>query len=291
MTDNAAKTVGEVIRSGTEYLARRNVYQPRQACELLASRLLKCKRLELIVKFEQPMTGKQLDAMRRGVKRLAANEPAQYVVGQVEFMGHPFNVDRRALIPRPETETLVETVLASGATWRSEQPLIVDLGTGCGCIAASLAIARPGSRYVALDSSKEALELAAENAAALGVLGSIRFGGPDLAEYVEPDTADAVVANLPYIPTATCERLPRHIRDHEPRAALDGGPDGLAAIRNAVPDAWIVLKTDGWLFLEIGDDQARRVVALMEENSFSNISVRKDLAGRDRIVAGAKTAG
>jgi release factor glutamine methyltransferase len=290
MEESSAKTVGEVIRSGTDYLARKNAYQPRQACELLASRLLKCKRLELVIKFDQPMAEKHMEAMRRGLKRLAAGEPAQYVVGQVEFMGHPFAVDRRALIPRPETETLVETVLACEPVWHSAQPLVVDLGTGSGCIAASLALARPGCRCLALDASKDALELAAENAAALGVLDSLRFGGPDLAEYAEPDTVDAVVTNLPYIPTAVCERLPVHIRDHEPRIALDGGADGLAIIRNAVPDAWIVLRPEGWLFLEIGDDQARRVASLLEENSFSNIKVRKDLAGRDRIVAGVKNA-
>ena len=136
----------------------------------------------------------------------------------------------------------------------------------------------------------EALALAAENCASLGVLGSVTFAGPDLSACAEPDSADAIIANLPYVTTSEWERLPVHIRKYEPRTALDGGPDGLSIIRQVVPDAWIVLKAGGILLLEIGAEQGDPVTELLEENGFAGIRVIKDLAGMDRIVSSKKTA-
>jgi len=280
--------VGDVLRVSTEYLAARNVYQPRQACELLLSRLLNCKRLEILVRFETRLSGKQLDAMRRGVKRLAAGEPVQYIAGEVEFMGHVFKVDRRALIPRPETELLVEAVLECPGIWQEADPLVADVGTGCGCIAVSIALARPAARCIAFDVAVEALELAAENAHALGALDRIRFARGELSDTADPDSLDAVVANLPYIPSPVLDKLPVHIRNFEPRTALDGGPDGLSVISGAVPDAWFALKPGGLLCLEIGDDQGGRVGTLLGDGEFEEVRVHKDLAGKDRIVTGIK---
>ena len=278
-------SVGSILKASTEFLAARDVFEPRKACELLMSRLFNCRPLELYVRFESALTENQVAAMRRGVKRLAAGEPAQYIVGQVSFMQRPFRVDKRALIPRPETEELVDAVLGNEAVWRGERPAVCEVGTGSGCIVVSLALAKPQAEYVATDISAQALELAGVNAAALGAEKLVRFCQCDLADAVEPDSLDAVVANLPYISTGDWEKLPRHIRDYEPRTALDGGPDGLGIIREIVPDAWFALKPGGMVFLEIGADQAARVSQILSDAEFLDVKVAKDLAGHDRVVS------
>lgn len=284
-----ARTVGDVVRAASDYLAARDVYEPRQGVECLMARLLKCSRLELYVRFESPLTDNQLAAMRRGVKRLAAGEPVQYVIGETEFMDRTFKVDRRALIPRPETELLTRLVLDHAKLWGPDQPpVIADFGTGSGCIAITLGLERPAGRYVAIDSDSGALELAADNARRHKIENTVVFLDSDLVESLDPDTFSAVVANLPYVPTSEWDTLPVHIRDFEPRKALDGGPDGLSVLRQIIPDTWILLKPDGVLFLEIGHDQARRVTELLDSSGFGSVTVAKDLAGRDRIVTAVK---
>jgi release factor glutamine methyltransferase len=285
MTDKP-NTVAGIVDAAADYLSGKGVEEPRVAAELLLGRLLNCKRLELHLKSGQILNVKQLEAMRRGMKRVAGGEPVQYVLGEWDFMGHTFVVDRRALIPRPETEILVETVLKCEALWSRQKPVIVDVGAGSGCIVISLALAKPDALYLALDVSEEALELARENARALGLGEKIAFTNGELCDLVEPASLDAIVANLPYIPTAEYEKLPVHIRSHEPRVALDGGPTGLAVIEIVVQDAAIALKPGGRLFLEIGCDQAAAVTALLKGAGFDAIETVKDLAGRDRVVRG-----
>jgi release factor glutamine methyltransferase len=280
------KTVAGILDATANYLSGKGVDESRLAAEHLLGRLLNCKRLEIHSRSNEVLTDKQLEAMRRGMKRLAAGEPVQYVLGQWDFMGHTFKVDRRALIPRPETEVLVETVLKCGSLWSRQKPVIVDVGTGSGCIAISLALAKPDALYLALDTSNEALELARENAVALGLAEKVAFTNGEMCDLVEPTSLDAIVANLPYIPTAEYERLPVHIRNHEPRVALDGGPNGRAVIELVVQDAAMALKPGGFLFLEIGEDQAAAVSALLESTGFDAIETLKDLAGRDRVVKG-----
>lgn len=295
MTDATPKTIPEVLKAGADYLAARQVDQPRLACELLISRLLNCKRLELGLMHDKTLDEKRLAALRRGVKRVGDGEPVQYVLGQTEFMGHVIKTDPRALIPRQDTEVLVEEMLKCKALWHRPAggadggrggPAIVDVGTGSGCIVISLALAHPEGKYLALDVSEEALGLARENAAALGVAARIAFERAELADAVEPEHTDAIVANLPYIPTATYETLPAHILKHEPRSALDGGPDGLAVIEQLVQDAAIALRAGGFLFLEIGHDQAPRVTEFLQDAGFEDVAVKQDLGHRDRVVSG-----
>jgi release factor glutamine methyltransferase len=256
----------------------------------LLARLLGCKRLDLYVRHETVPSERLLEAMRRGVRRVAAHEPVQYVLGNVEFMGRTFQVDKRALIPRPETETLAETVLGFEPLWteRSEPgPVIVDVGTGSGCIILSIAMERPKAVCVGFDISAEALELALENARIHKLDERVALvGGMELADVLEPETADAVVANLPYVRTAEYEALPPHIRDHEPRTALDGGQDGLGVIAACIEESAILLKSGGACFLEIGHDQAASVRALMAGAGFVNVTVKQDIAGCDRVVWG-----
>jgi release factor glutamine methyltransferase len=283
------QTVKAVLETAAGYLQDKPVDHPRLACELLLARLLQCKRLELYLRFDQPLTAPQLEAMRRGTRRLAAGEPAQYILGRTEFMGHGLKVDPRALIPRPETEQLVEQVLQCEALWDGrpdgEGMLAVDVGTGSGCIAISLARARTALRCVATDPSTEAVALARENAAAREVADRLAVTNAELSDCVEPESVDVIVANLPYVPTPEWERLPVHIRDHEPRAALDGGPDGLDVIRQLVPDAAIALKPGGFLFLEIGAPQGPAVNELLAAEGFTDITLTPDHAGHDRIAS------
>lgn len=280
-----SKTLGTVLDAGADYLAKRKVENPRIACELLAARLLACSRLELTTRLQGPLAENHLAAMRRGVKRVGAGEPVQYVTGETDFMGHVLKTDPRALIPRPETEGLVGLVLACDELW-ADKPSIVDVGTGSGCIVIALAMARPNALYMAIDTGPDALALAGENAARLGLQDKIGFACGDLPDHVEPETVAAIVANLPYVPTAEYERLPVHIRDHEPRSALDGGPDGLAAIGAAVLDAGMALIPGGRLFLEIGEDQGDAVKSLLAGSGFSDVAIGRDLAGRDRYASG-----
>ncbi len=278
------RTVDAVLRGGADWLARRGVDQPRIACELLLARLLARPRLSLHLIGDQTLDDRRLEAMRRGLRRVAADEPVQYVTGQAEFMGHVFATDKRALIPRPETEVLVREVLACAPLWQDKTPAIVDAGTGSGCIVLSLALERPAAHYIGLDISPDAVALAQENRQALGAQDRVALAEGELADTVEPGMLDALVSNPPYIPTSVWETLPAHIREHEPRLALDGGPDGLAVLEQMVQDATFALKPQGRLFLEIGYDQGPRVRALCEEAGFADIVVAPDLAGRDRVV-------
>jgi release factor glutamine methyltransferase len=164
--------------------------------------------------------------------------------------------------------------------------MALDVGTGSGCIAISLALARPEAVCVGFDVSEEALTLARENARALDAADRIAFASGDLAECMEPQCADLVVSNPPYVATADYERLPPHIRDHEPRTALDGGPSGLAIVETVIQDAAILLKPGGFLFLEIGAGQGRRVRDLLTGAGFTDVAVRPDFAGHDRVAAG-----
>lgn len=290
MTDPGPKKVVDILTAASGYLAGKGIENPGLASKLLLSRLLNCKHLELAFRFDQVLTERQLDAMRRGIKRVAAGEPVQYVTGETGFMGNTVKVDKRALIPRPETEGLVEIVLACAPLWQRPKPVVVDVGTGSGCIVLSLIKEKPEAHYLAFDISEDALALARENAAALGLSERVVFTLAELSDAMQPETVDAVISNLPYIPTAEIETLEPQVKDHEPRVALDGGPNGLSVIEDVVGDAAIVLKPGGWIFLEIGADQGDAVRELLGDAGFEDVAVRQDLAGRDRVVTGVLPA-
>ena len=278
------KTLLDVLQSGAGYLAGKGVENARLVMEQLMAHALKCPRLHLYLRFESPIPEDRLVALREGIKRLGAGEPLQYVVGDTEFMGHHFKTDKRALIPRPDTETLVDTVLACESLWTTPKPVIADIGPGSGCIVISLALEKPGAIYLAVDQSEAALSLARENALSNGVSSAIEFRQGDLLAGIQTGSLSAVVSNLPYIPTSDCAQLSRHIRDHEPMSALDGGPDGLLLIRRLVVEAQAALAPGGVIFLEIGFDQAARVVELLAGCGYSETVVRQDLGGRDRVI-------
>lgn len=284
MTDKP-KTLSDVLKAASDYLAGKSLENPQLLCEMLAARLLKCKRLELPLSYGSEITEKQLEAMRRGTKRLAEGEPVQYIIGETEFMGHLIKTDRRALIPRPETERLIETVLDTDELWQRERPVIVEIGTGSGCMTISLALAKPDALYTAFDTSPEAIGLARENAATHRLGQNVAFADSDMSDVIDPESVDALIANLPYIPTDEYEKLPVQIKKYEPRMALDGGEDGLRVIEPTVHDASFALKPGGFLFLEIGETQAETVTSIMQNAGFTDITVRKDLNSRDRVIS------
>ena len=284
----APKTLRELIALGDAFLVRQGVPEARAACELLAARLFKCGRLELYRHLDAVPETRRVDALRRGVQRVAKGEPVQYVLGQWDFRSLTLKVDRRALIPRPETEQLVDLVVKSAQVRQVPKPLVVDVGTGTGCIILSLAKELADGVFVGLDVSAEALALAQENAALTGLDGRVLFAESDGCGEFDPASVDVLVSNPPYIPSQVVDGLAPHIRDHEPRLALDGGPDGLDVYRALLLDAVMVLKPGGGVFLEIGDEQGPALRDMLEEYGFTEVAVVKDYAGRDRFATGVQ---
>jgi release factor glutamine methyltransferase len=233
------------------------------------------KRMELYLEFDRPLDERTLEPLRDLVKRRAAGEPLQHLLGTAEFHGRSFLCDKRALVPRPETEQLCELVLAGGVAKR-----VLDVGTGSGVIALTLAAAWPDAQVEAVDLSPDALALARENAARLGLAERVAFIESDLLANVTGEF-DLIVANLPYIARDEIPTLSREVQC-DPLAALDGGPDGLDIFRRFVPQAAQHLR--GRLALEIGHDQATPLRELLAAHNFQDIRPQSDYQGKDRFL-------
>ena len=260
---------------------------PRLNIELLLAHLLGKRRLDLYLEFEHELDDLALEKLREMVKRRAAGEPLQYITGEAEFCGLKFMVDRRVLIPRPETELLVETVLEQvKALTTHHSPLtIIDLCTGSGCIAVALAKKLDEVEIYASDSSVEAITVAQGNAARHGVEKKIRFLQGDLLQVI-PDSlrVDVLVSNPPYIASGELAGLPKEVRDFEPVQALVAGEDGLKVIRRIVSDASRFLLPDGILALELGTGQRAAVERLCAQHGLQVTKVVKDLQGHVRVI-------
>ena len=283
------KTWRDLIALGSSWLEGRGVPEAHLAAELLAARLLKCTRGFLAGHLGKVPDQRYVEAMRRGMARLAKGEPIQYVLGEWDFRSLNLICDRRALIPRPETEQLVERVLKGQAAKR-ENPLVVDVGTGSGCILLSLAKEMKSGAFIGIDISPEAVSLAKENAVRCGLDGKVNFVVSDgLDDFDEPETVDIIVSNPPYIPSGDIKSLDPRIRDFEPISALDGGVEGLDFYERLVADALNVLKSGGEVYFEIGDGQGEALRGLFFDAGFDDIKIERDWAGRDRY-ASAKLA-
>jgi release factor glutamine methyltransferase len=269
------KTVLEVIQATTAYFQKSGVESPRLNIEHLLAHALGKKRMELYLEFDRPLSERELEPLRALVKRRAAGEPLQHLLGTAEFHGRSFLCDRRGLVPRPETEQLCELVLAAGPAGR-----ILDVGTGSGVIALTLAAAWPEAQVEAVDLSPEALALARENAARLELGGRVQFIASDLLASVTGEYG-LIVANLPYIARDEIATLTREVQ-HDPLSALDGGVDGLEIFRRFVPQAVPHLR--GRLALEIGHDQARPLTELLAAYNFQDIRSQTDYQGKDRFI-------
>ena len=278
----------ETITRAVAYLDGKGVPDPQVAAELLAARLLGCGRGLLSASLEKDVSERFLEAMRRGMKRLVAGEPLQYVLGEWDFRSLTLKCDRRALIPRPETEELVTRVLAHLAAHpTSVPPFVIDVGTGTGAIILSLAKEFKGAAVlIGSDVSEEALALAAENAALCGLSDRVKFVCMDgLDDFDEPGVVDVLVSNPPYVERAVCDTLDPRVRNFEPRLALDGGVNGLDFYERYLGDALNILKPNGAVFFEIGENQGDSVRKLMENYGFTDIKVEKDFAGHDRYAS------
>lgn len=277
-------TVRRVLEWTIPHLKAHGSESPRLDAEILLAHARGCPRIQLYTNYDEPLTEGQRAVMRDLVQRRAAAEPVAYLVGHREFFGLDFRVSRDVLIPRPDTETLVVAGLEFLAT--RPQPRVLDVGTGSGCIAISLAVNAPNAILVATDQSAAALEIARENAARHGVDDRIRFVEGDLyAPLSVSEPFDLIVSNPPYIASAEIDTLAPDVRLHEPRAALDGGPDGLAIIRRLLADARAFLSPAGGLLIEISSEQAESVTQLLAASgAFEDIRVIHDLSRQPRVV-------
>jgi release factor glutamine methyltransferase len=278
----------EIVVKTSAYLASKSVPDPQTAAELLVARLLGCGRGTLGGALAQEAPERCVEAMRRGMARLVKGEPLQYVLCEWDFRTLTLKCDRRALIPRPETEELVTRVLKWLSRTRTGDPrLVLDVGTGTGAIALSIASETgPDVSVLATDVSEDALALARENARLCALEGRVRFVAMDgLDDFDEPGVVDALVSNPPYIESAVCDTLDPRVKDFEPRLALDGGPDGLAFYDRYLADALNVLRPGGAVFFEIGEGQGESLRRMMSDYGFTDISVEKDYAGHDRYAS------
>lgn len=271
-------TLGETLKLSTEFLAGRRVDSPRLDAEFILSHALGLSRLELYLEHDRPLTEAELETCRALVGRRGRREPLAYVLGEWDFRRLTLRCDRRALVPRPETEVLVERALA--LLEGLEHPDVLDVGTGSGAVALALVHERPGVRATGLDVSPDALALARENAEATRLQVELIEG--DFRAGLPSGPWDLVVSNPPYVKPDEIETLEPEVREWEPRVALvaEAGPPEVA--RAAVP----VLKPGGALALEVGDGQAPAVAATLAELGYRDVTITPDLSGRERIVEG-----
>jgi len=269
-------TVLEVLQSTTAYFKKRAIDSPRLNAEHLLAHVLTRKRIELYLEFERGLEENDLVPLRELVRRRGQGEPLQHLLGTVEFCGHVFKCDQRALVPRPETEELVELLIADCRL------RIADVGTGSGVIALSLAVKFPEAKVYAVDVSDDALALARENAERLGLSGRVQFSKNDLLENF-PERFDLIVANLPYVSMQDRQSLSREVL-RDPEVAVFGGNRGDELIRKLIEQAPERLQSNGLLALEIGIGQANELSAFLAEKNYHDIESKNDYAGIPRFL-------
>lgn len=288
-------TVLDVLRWTTSRFEERKLGTPRLDAEVLIAAALGLPRVQLYVQFERPLDATELGTIREHVRRRQAGDSVAYIVGRKEFFGLDFAVDRRVLVPRPDTETLVDEALARLRERSPVEPagadtappaVVADIGTGSGAIIVALGKQFPASRRFAVDQSADALEVARANAARHEV--AVDFLEGDLLEPLRAHAPfDLLAANLPYIPSADIAALAPEVRA-EPAVALDGGPDGLDLVRRLVATAPALLAGGGALVLEIGAGQAQATADLCAAAGFIDIRRRRDLGAIERVVSAVR---
>jgi len=307
-------TVLEAIQKSADFLGKKNVGSPRLHAELLLAHQLQLPRMKLYLNFDRVLTAVETDGLRALVKRRATREPLQHITGATSFCGHEITVSRHALVPRPETELLAEAGWNFLVTRHASRVTVLDFGTGTGCIAIALAAKCPAAQIIALDVSPDALALAKQNAAQNQVAERIEFLLSDgFAAFQSegrvprvPDSNagtrigdswnaslrqwefDLIISNPPYIASAEIETLEPEVRDFDPRAALDGGVDGLDFYRQLAAEAKPFLKPDGKIMVEFGDGQAGAIRTIFENQKWIVEAVKEDYSQRARILIAAK---
>ncbi len=281
----APRTVLDYLRRATVFLTQHDIATPRLDAEVLLAFLLEANRVDVYLRFDQPLGEAEVVAYRELVRRRGLGEPVAYLTGRREFWSRDVRVTPDVLIPRPETELLVERALADLGD-RARVLRVLDLGTGSGALALALATELPGAHVVALDVSPAAVAVARGNVEAAGLTDRVEVAVSDWTASIDGGPCfDLIVCNPPYVETAAIDTLATEVRQ-EPALALDGGPDGLAAYRTFVPMAVPLLASGGRLLLEVGEGQAEPVAALLGAAGSREIASYRDLAGIERVVGG-----
>lgn len=280
-------TVLEILNWATQHLADHEIESPRLNAELLLARSLHLSREGLYVRFKNEIDERERETFEKLIRRRVLGEPLQYILGHQEFWSFDLKVDPRVLIPRPETELLVEQALSIlSAASRERSFSVLEIGTGSGAVAISLAKEVKGIFLVATDISLGALILAKENAKSAGILSQIKFVNGDLWHpFKKGAPFDLILSNPPYISHSEIEGLATEVKDYEPKIALDGGEEGMEFYRKMASEASLYLRKGGWLLLEVGQGQGPRVAELLERGKdFFEPEIVPDLAGIGRVV-------
>jgi release factor glutamine methyltransferase len=277
---NQPKILLEVLQSTTAYFEKHKIESPRLNAEHLIAHVLNLSRLELYLEFECKLNENELARLRELVKRRCQGEPLQHLLGTVEFCAQTFAIDKRAMVPRPETEELVELVIAETGNRKPEK--ILDVGTGSGVIGLSLAAKFPEAKVCATDISQDALALAHENAERLGLTEQVQFQESDLLECL-PERFDLIVANLPYISMQDRHQLSREVL-HDPEVSLFSGDGGDELVRKLIEQTLAHLNPGGLLALEIGINQAEGLIDFLRQKNYHDIGSKKDYSGITRFL-------
>jgi release factor glutamine methyltransferase len=281
-------TVLESINLSTQYLNEKGIESARTNAELLLANIIGCKRLELYLSFDRPLSETELQKYREHIKRRGSFEPLQYITGEVEFYGLELKVNPSVLIPRPETELLVENILNQFP--KEKKLIILDIGCGSGNIAIALASNLPTAKIVSTDVSAEALKVAEENSKGHNVSGRIKFVKHNILknDLNNFPLFDIVVSNPPYVSKESFSSLQREIKDFEPGVAVTDDSDGCTFFRTIAEKARAKLKEDGKLFFEVAQGQSEEVMHIMTKNNYKNIGVIKDYQNIDRVIFGER---
>ena len=281
-------TVLECINKSADYLAAKGVESARTNAELLLGHLLKCNRLDLYLKFDQPLSENEIELYREFLKRRGMFEPLQYIIGSVEFYGLKIKVTPSVLIPRPETELLVETVINS--VDKEDELNILDIGCGSGNISVALAANFPNSIVTGIDISADAIKIAKENAGLHNLSSRINFSLKDILKDVSFDSKkfDIIVSNPPYVSEMDFEKVQPEIKNYEPDVAVTDHSDGFVFFRKISRISDKILRQQGMLFFEVAVNQSDHVKKILLNNGFENINIVKDYQNIERIIYGIK---
>lgn len=276
------------LQHAAQLLVHASVDSPQQEAHILMQHATGQSLTEIMCNLQSILSEDEAAVLNRCLHRRLLGEPLQYITGHAIFRGRRISVNPHVLIPRPESELLIDVAHNVVNTEFSTQPapLYIDVGTGSGAIAVSVACECPGARVLAVDASARALQVARSNIAAHGVSGLVELVHGHLVSMVATGTrADVIIANLPYVRTSDLANLAPEISRHEPWLALDGGPDGLSLVQRLCEDALRILKPLGWLLLEIGDSQCDAVRKMLSHSGWQRVDAIPDLAGIPRVVA------
>ena len=278
-------TVLESINLSTEYLKNKGIESPRINAELLLAKILNCKRLDLYLSFDRPLSADETNQYREFIRRRSKFEPLQYIIGEVEFYGLEFKVNSSVLIPRPETEIIVEKIINDNKDKSNLK--VLDVGTGSGIIAVCLAKHLPEAHVTAIDLSKEALNVAKDNADINSVEDKINFCELDiLKDEISESGFDIIASNPPYISNEEFPTLQPELRIFEPRQALTDESDGLRFYRAISSIGKKILKENGRIYFEVAQHQAEKVREILENENYRNINYQKDYLNIERVVSG-----